>query len=68
MTYPNLSAEMARKEISRQDLANALGVNICTITPKLNNVKRIKLCEAQEIQKRFFTEFSISYLFETASN
>ena len=65
MIYPNLSAEMARKNISRKDIASILEVNVCTMTSKLNNVKSIKLFEAQRIQEELFNDIEFSYLFET---
>lgn len=63
--YRNLEAELARKGITRADIAKALGINIATVSGKLNAKNRIKLCEAIAIKKLYFPELSLEYLFAT---
>lgn len=65
--FRNLEAELKRQGITREKLAECLGVNISTISAKLTKPDRIKLCEAMKIQRMFFPGMDLSYLFEQAS-
>ncbi len=62
--YKNLEAEFRRKDITRADVASALGINIATVSNKLNKPGRLKLGEAQAIKSAFFPDLTIEYLFE----
>ena len=64
MRYGNLLAEMARKNITRQQLANHLQIALSTITAKINNRNSITLDEANSIRNFINPELSIHYLFE----
>lgn len=61
--FPNLKAEMARKEIGNDAIAKVLGINISTVSAKLNIYDRLKFCEAQKIQHELFPECTVDYLF-----
>lgn len=63
--YPNLRAEMARRNITSEAMAKALNLNPATMSVKLNRYDRIKLCECYTIKKMFFPDKEISYLFAT---
>lgn len=65
MLYPNFEAELVRKNLSRKDVANVLGINICTVTPKLKEPKRIKYHEVVAIRNNLFPDLTIDYLFQT---
>lgn len=43
----NLKAEMARKGITNEQLANEIGINPATMSAKLNIAGRMRLDEAQ---------------------
>ncbi|MFI3230264.1 MAG: hypothetical protein R3Y29_01765 [bacterium] len=65
MIYKNLEVELIRNNLKRKDIANVLNVNYCTLTPKLNDPKRLKLHEAVTIKNELFPEIlDINYLFE----
>ena len=60
----NLKAEMARKQIMSKDLANLLGINPTTISAKINSRSEFTLEEAQKIQRGFFPDLELQYLFK----
>lgn len=62
--YQNLRAEMARKGLTIQDLANTLGVRYATACDKLNGKYRFYYDEAKKIKDVHFPECDIEYLFE----
>ena len=65
--YRNLEAELKRKGITRADIAAVLGINIATVSEKLTKPNRLKYSEAAKIQKAFFRELNIEYLFDTTA-
>jgi hypothetical protein len=62
--YRNLEAEMVRRGIDRQEIAEFLKVRYATVVDKLSGKYPFKLDEALAIKKRFFPNLSIEYLFE----
>lgn len=63
--YPNLEAELKRKDISRQEVADVIDTTITTASLKLIGKYPIKLEEAFKINNVFFDgAFTIEYLFE----
>lgn len=52
--YMNLKAEMARKGITNEQLANGIGINPATMSAKLNIAGRMRLDEAQCLRDKFF--------------
>lgn len=66
--YNNLRAEMARKGLTIQDLADTLGVRYATVCDKLNGKYRFYYDEAKKIKDTFFPECEIEYLFERHQN
>lgn len=62
--FKNLKAEMARQGFTNKDIASAIGVNISTVTFKLNEPDRLKFCEAREIKKKLFPNLTMEYLFK----
>lgn len=64
--YPNLEAELKRKGITRQEVADCLNTTLSTASLKLIGKAPIKLSEAIKLNKELFNgEFTIEYLFET---
>lgn len=68
MVYPNLEVEMVRNKLTRKDVANVLKINTCTVTPKLNDVTRMKFHEALAIKNELFPNLDLNYLFATENN
>lgn len=64
MIYKNLAAEMARKGITKKDLAKSLNMRYPTIVDKTNGKSRLYLDEAVKIRDMFFQEFDLEYLFD----
>lgn len=63
--YRNLLAEMARKGISKKDIAVFMKVRYATIVDKVNGKYPFKVDEAFKIKQKFFPELTIDYLFCT---
>jgi transcriptional regulator with XRE-family HTH domain len=61
--YRNLEAELARKQISRKELAEKLGITATTLSFKLNGKSELSLAECVEIKRLLDTEEPIDYLF-----
>ena len=61
--YPNLNAEMARRNLTALTLSQRTGIPYSTLTPKLSGKAPIKLAEAKEIKKALGTDMSIDDLF-----
>ena len=66
--YKNLAAEMAREGITEKMLARGIGINVATMSAKINYEGRMKLYEAAKIRDCFFPGMAIDYLFSTASD
>ena len=64
--YKNVRAEMSRKGIILEDLAEALGVTVPTVSQKLNGKYPITLNEAKVIKKRLGVDIPLEELFEVS--
>ena len=64
IAYPNLRAEMARKNITIIAIADELDMNRDTLSRNLSKKTPIKLADAFEIQRKIFPEFDLRYLFQ----
>lgn len=62
--YRNVKAEMSRKGIILEDLAEALGLTVSTVSQKLNGKYPITLAEAKIIKKRLGVDIPLEELFE----
>lgn len=63
--YPNLRAEMARRNLTLEPLANELDITVPTLSQKLNGKYPITLNEAKKIKVFLNTEIPLEVLFET---
>lgn len=63
--YPNLAAEMSRTGITAEKMAGKIGINVATMSAKINKAGRMKLYEAAKIRDNFFPGMAIDYLFST---
>lgn len=61
--YFNLEAELKRKNIKRQDLANHLGVALTTVSEKMQGKSEFSLTAAFKIKKMLGVNMSIEELF-----
>lgn len=64
--YPNVKAEMARKNIILEDLAKELGRTVGTVCNKLNGEQPLLFSEAKVIKKVLHTDMPLEELFEEA--
>ena len=62
--YPNLKREMYMKRITHAQIAHATSVRASTITEKINGKHEFKSSEMFTIQKEFFPELTLEYLFK----
>lgn len=63
--YPNVRAEMARKNMTLNKLAEATNSNATALSQKLNGKRIITLNNAIAIKKALNTELTLEELFET---
>lgn len=62
--YPNLNAEMARRNLTALTLAERTGIPYSTLTAKLAGKTSLKLSEAKAIKRALDTDMSIDELFD----
>lgn len=62
--YPNLRAEMARKNIGVQELAEKIGVSMSVMYDKLKGKSKISLDDAFAIRSALDVDISLEDLFE----
>lgn len=60
----NLEAEIVRKKLKRKEVADFIGISTRTLYDKINGVSQFSTKEAFSLQKEFFPECSLDYLFE----
>ena len=64
--YRNLQAEFSRLNISPvKGVANVLDCTERCARNKLKGITAITISEAKEIHKKYFSTFTLEYLFET---
>lgn len=63
--YPNLEAEMARRKITRNELAKVLGMSPNTLGLKLNGKSVLSLPECIEIKHFLNNPMPLEELFKT---
>lgn len=64
----NLEAEMKRKKISRNDIANLLNLSYRTIHSRFNGESQWGYSECVKIRDSYFPDMELSYLFQTTKN
>jgi len=63
--FPNLDAELARRNIKRSDVAKDLfNGRTATVSDKLNGKYPLLLEEAIKIRNHYFSDLELGYLFE----
>lgn len=61
--YPNLNAEMARRNITVMMLSERTGMPYSTLAPKLRGEKPVKMAEAMKIRDAINSNLTLDYLF-----
>jgi plasmid maintenance system antidote protein VapI len=62
--YPNLKAEMARRNIFQKDLVKPLDLTLGTVSEKLRGNSEITLTEARIIKETIGTDLPLEVLFD----
>lgn len=62
--YENLRAEMARQRLTLKQISDTIHMNRDTLSRKLSGKSPLYLDEAFYIQKAFFPEMNVEYLFK----
>lgn len=62
--YANLVSEMAKKAITKRNVAEVLQVHENTLKNKLDGKSKFNIEEGFVIRQHFFPDLSIEYLFE----
>ena len=63
--FPNLRAEMARKNIKPTDISSALNITYDSTLNKLNGKTDFTRTEIFKIRDAFFPDLTLDYLFKT---
>lgn len=67
MSYLNLKGEMAKKNITIENIAKLLNMHRNTIAKKINGPSSFSIEEAFAIKKEFFPDCDMKNLFEFAT-
>lgn len=62
--YTNLELLIFQNKISKYEMADMLGVTYNTLLAKLSGKQPLKLDEAFKIQKQYFPDKSVDFLFK----
>lgn len=62
--FPNLKAELARRDITQTRLASLIGISISTLNGKLLGNTPVTLAEAKAIKEAIGTDLTLEELFE----
>ena len=60
----NLEAEIARKNLTKQNVADCIGINKRTLYDKLTGKTAFTINEAFKLQKELFPDCEMGYLFK----
>jgi len=63
MPCVNLKGEMAKKDITIEEVSRLLKIHRNSVANKLNGDSAFTIDEAFEIQKKYFPKLSLTYLF-----
>lgn len=64
MAYLNLKAEMAKKGITFENVAQLLDIHRNSVSNKINGNSSFSIEQAEKIYNEFFPESKLSYLFK----
>lgn len=61
----NLKAEMAKQNITMEEMSKLLGIHRNSVANKINGESSFSVDEAFKIQKNYFPKLALNYLFGT---
>lgn len=61
----NLKGEMAKKDITIEEVSKLLGIHRNSVANKINGDSSFSIDEAFKIHKNYFPNLSMEYLFKT---
>lgn len=61
--YPDLRAEMARRNICYNEIMSVLGISRASVSLKLNGKRPLVITEAKQIRDELFPDMSLDDLF-----
>lgn len=64
MPCVNLKAEMAKKDITIEEISKLLGIHRNSVSNKINGDSSFSVEEAFKIQEKYFPKLALNYLFE----
>ncbi|HHV63855.1 MAG TPA: helix-turn-helix transcriptional regulator [Peptococcaceae bacterium] len=62
--FRNLRAEVARRGFEYEDIAKRIGVSDRTLRKYLSGETKIPFTHARKIQRKFFPDLTLEYLFD----
>ena len=63
IAYPNLRAEFGRKSLTVSGIAQDMNITRARMTRMLSGETRMPIATASEIQRRYFPDLTLEYLF-----
>lgn len=64
MPCVNLKAEMAKKDITIEEISKLLGIHRNSVANKINGDSSFSVEEAFKIQEHYFPKLALNYLFK----
>lgn len=64
MPCVNLKAEMAKKDITIEEISKLLGIHRNSVANKINGDSSFSVEEAFKIQEQYFPKLALNYLFK----
>lgn len=64
MPCVNLKAEMAKKDITIEEISKLLGIHRNSVANKINGDSSFSIDEALKIQTNYFPKLALNYLFQ----
>lgn len=67
MAYLNLKAEMAKKDVSIENISKLLGIHRNSVSNKINGTSSFTIEEAEKIHNKYFPNTKLLYLFKNTN-
>lgn len=66
MVYPNLAAEMARVGVTKENIAEVLGIHVSGVYLMLDGKRKFPITRAKKVRDALFPGLTLDYLFDPA--